>query len=329
MSLHHERSNYNVLVCQNDNCPYYLNSKQLCENKQIDGLRTNSNRIKLRYTFRLFNFTYEDIKQNANDKFKFKSKIDLNNIHHSSYALGLMLSFYVNYGLSSRKTAQIMNEIFDIKVSHQTIMNYAEAAAARLNHLNENYKYNLSNTITGDETYIKVKGKTNYVFFFSDTSNKIITSYRIFPNRDTKCAIKALYQTFKKYETLPDKLDIITDGNPIYNASQVFYLLSGVKFNLYQVIGVKNNDDTSKLYRPFKQCEERLNRTYKFNYYGTNGYGSYTGANTYIVLFVAFHNFLRKHSSLKNKVPVSIQEIENEKLMPNKWCQLLKMASNY
>ena len=327
--LHHERHNYDVLVCSNDFCPFYLKNKKLVENNQADTLKTNTNGFKLHYTFRLFNFTLDDIKQNESDTSYVNSKFSLNKIHHSSHTLGLILTYYVNYGLSSRKTAQILEEIHDIKISYQTVINYAEAAAQLVENLNENYKYDLSNTITGDETYIKVSGKTNYVFFFSDTIKKIITSYRIYANRDTLCAVKSLYQTFKKFKPFPNDLKIITDANPIYNAAQVFYKMNNINFDLYQVIGLQNKDQISKEYRSFKQCEERLNRTYKFNYYGTNGYGSYRGANIYIVLFVGFYNFLRKHSSLKNKVPIPVDEISQTKLMPHKWCQLLKMATAY
>ncbi len=306
-----------------------MKNKQSLENNQAEHLKTNSNHYKLRYTFRLFDISFDQIKNETSHNFNIHSKIDLSNIHHSQYTLGLILTYYVNYGLSCRKTAQIMEEIHDIKISYQTIINYAEAAAKLTEKINMNYKFNLSNTLSGDETYIKVLGKTNYVFFFSDTLNKVITSYRIFPKRDTTCAIQSIYESLSKYENIPDDLKIITDGNPIYNAAQVFYSTHNINFDLYQVIGVKNYDETSIKYRPYKQVEERLNRTYKQNYYGTNGYGSYRGANIFMSLYVCFFNFLRKHSSLNNETPANIPEINDIKLMPNKWLKLLDLARCY
>lgn len=192
------------------------------------------------------------------------------------------------------------------------------AAAKLTEKLNNCYEYELTNTLTGDETYIKVNGKTNYVFFFKDTSKKIITSYRIFPKRDTLCAIKSIYESLSKYENVPDDLRIITDVNPIYNAAQVFFSTHDIKFDLYQVIGVKNNDEISCKYRPYKQIEERLNGTYKLNYYGTNGYGTYRGANIFMSLFVCFHNSLRKHSGINNKTSIDDSTINKIKLMTNK-----------
>lgn len=328
LALHHERSSYDVLYCTNDNCKFYLKNKDDYEKNKAEHLKTFSNHYKLRYYFRLFNISFDQIKESSNF-FNFDSKIDLNNIHHSQFTLGLILTYYVNYGLSCRKTAQILEEVHNIKISHQTVINYAEAAANLAERINNNYEYDLSDTQTADETYIKILGKTNYAFLFSDTSKKIITSYRIYPNRDTTCAIKSTYEAISKYKKLPDNFKIITDGNPIYNATQVFFATHDIKYDLYQVIGVKNNDSTSKLYRPYKQTEERLNRTYKQNYYGTNGYGSHKGANVFMSLFVCFFNFLRKHSSLNNETPVEISEVKETLLMPNKWLKLLELAMNY
>ncbi len=326
---HHKRNNYNVLVCSNNNCSFYIKNKKKLNNNDYEDLKTNSGGFKLRYTFRLFNFTFNEIKNDVNSSHYIESKINIDKIHHSKYVLGLILTYYVNYGLSSRKTSQIMREIHGVKVSYQTVINYAEAAAKRIEKLNEEFDYSeigLSDTLTGDETYIKVAGKTNYVFFFSDTKKKIITSYRIFPDRDSLCAIKSIYQSINKYKYLPEPFSIVTDGNPIYNAAQVFFKMNNINFDLYQVIGLKNKDNQSKTYRSYKQVEERLNITYKFNYYGTNGYSTLRGANIYMVLFVGFFNFLRKHSSLNNNVPIYIKEIDELQLMPNKWLKLFSMC---
>lgn len=324
--LHRERKNYDVLVCNIKDCSFYLNNKKLLAKGEAKHLETSSKSYKLRYHFRLFNFSMASIRNLPG--LSIKSKVDLAKIQNNPITLGLVLTYYVNYGLSSRKTAKILKDVHGIKLSHQTVINYGEAAASILEHLNNNHNYTLNSTITFDETYIKVSGKNHYVFFGSDTVSKIITSYRIFSNRTTKEAVITLNETFKKFKDLPKDLTIITDGNPIYNAAQVFYSLNETKFNLHQVIGVKNNDEISKKYRHYKQAEERLNRTYKQNYYGTNGYGNLRNANVYMSLYVTFFNFLRTHSSLNYKTPVSIDGIDNHSLMYNKWLFLLDHTIN-
>ena len=128
------------------------------------------------------------------------------------------------------------------------------------------------------------------------------------------------------HQPISKDLTLITDANPIYNAAQLFFQLNGINFGLEQVIGVKNLDRNSKLFRPFKQIEERLNRTYKQNYYGTNGYDTLEGANSYMVLFVAFFNFLRRHSALHYRTPVHDPAVDPEALMPDQWIQLIDMS---
>ncbi|MDR4969029.1 MAG: DDE-type integrase/transposase/recombinase [Acholeplasmataceae bacterium] len=326
LEVQHIRKDYDVLMCHNYQCPFYLKNKKSLNSNEADHLLINDFQHKLRYHFRLFNFTLASLKEK--NHLSIQSKVDLDKIHHSKYTLGLVLTYYVNYGLSSRKTAQILKEVHDLKLTHQTVVNYAEAVAAITESLNVIYPYKLSNTITFDETYIKVMGKSNYVFFGSDTQNKIITSYRIFDQRTTKNAVTTLYETFTKYRQLPKELNVVTDGNPIYNASQVFFKMNDIHFDLYQVIGVKNKDSVSKKWRSYKQAEERLNRTYKFNYHGTNGYGSLRNANVYMSLFVTFYNFLRRHSSLNYKRPIELDILSKDDLMPNQWLKIIDYTNS-
>ena len=105
--------------------------------------------------------------------------------------------------------------------------------------------------------------------------------------------------------------------------------MNDIKFNLQQVVGVSNKDEISVKYRPYKQIEERLNRTYKQNYYGTNGYQTLTSANVYMILYVTFFNFLRRHSSLDFKTPVELDELKEIPLMPDKWIKLINMSKSY
>jgi putative transposase len=139
----------------------------------------------------------------------------------------------------------------------------------------DNYEYPLTSSICGDETYIKVNGKWHYVFFIFDTIKKIITSHHVSPNRDTISAIKAIDDTLSKYKEIPEDLNLVFDGNPIYLLAQHFFASHGIHFDVTQVIGLTNDNPVSEEYRPLKQVIERLNRTLKRYYRSTNGFGAF------------------------------------------------------
>ncbi|SET15203.1 integrase core domain-containing protein, partial [Anaerobranca gottschalkii] len=101
--------------------------------------------------------------------------------------------------------------------------------------------------------------------------------------------------------------------------AQHFFAEHGIHFDITQVIGLTNDDEVSKEYRPLKQIVERLNRTFKGNYRSTHGFGSEHGSVSFVTLFVAYFNFLRPHSALEGKVPVVINELSNLPTMPAKW----------
>lgn len=321
----HDRKGFIVYACPNKKCSHFIKNKNLVANGEGEHLKTSSGNYLLHYHYREFKFNM-DLLRRADESFDTSS---LSRIHFNERILGLALTYYVNYGLSSRKTALILKQVHGIKISHQTVINYSNIVSKYIKPLIDRYTYKLGETLSGDETYIKIRGKNHYVFFWSDPVSKIITSYTIYPTRSTFEACQSINDCLAKYESIPDNLTLITDANPIYNAAQLFFHLNGIDFDLHQVVGVKNNDEESKKYRPFKQIEERLNRTYKENYYGTNGYDNIEGANSYMTLFVCFFNFLREHSSLGYKTPVDDNLFADDTLMPDKWLQLIEYSTQY
>lgn len=120
-------------------------------------------------------------------------------------------------------------------------------------------------------------------------------------------------------------MNFVVDGNPIYLLAQHFFGQHDVHFDVTQVIGLTNEDPVSTQYRPMKQIIERLNRTFKSGYRPTHGFGSTHGSETHVTLFVAYFNFLRKHSALENRTPVDLP-MKSDTTMPNRWCQLIQQS---
>jgi len=144
-------------------------------------------------------------------------------------------------------------------------------------------------------------------------------------------ALALLHDTFGKPCDTIKHPDLVTDGNPSYDAAVMAYndLINNndSKLTKRTVIGLKNLDDQSKEYRSFKQLVERLNRTYKYHTRPRAGFKTFDGAVSLTTLFVAFYNFMRPHSSLENATPVSLDALKGHSLLPDKWVALIEQAA--
>lgn len=322
-----ERKDFDIYKCKNDTCAYYKVNLSLMTKDDKKKFKKAPFLFKVRYIYREFKY---DFKPLSSDNLEITlPTVDISRIHCSAHTLGLILTYHINYGLSSRRTAAIMMDIHQLKISHQTVLNYADAVSSLIKPFVDDYPYELSNSYCGDETYLKVKGKWQYLFFFFDSVKKIILSYRLSPHRDTLSAIKALDDVLYKIKNLPDDLAFIVDGNPIYLLAQHYFAQHGIHFDIHQVIGLTNEDPISTEYRPLKEIIERLNRTFKRSYRTTTGFKSSAGSIAFINLFVAYFNFLRPHSALEEKVPVLIPELEAQPHMPARWGKLIELAQEH
>jgi len=320
-----KRKSFDVYRCNNTACPYRKKKLSSMSPEQKALFKKSAHAFKLRFIYRKFHFDFTPLSKDN----EHVPLVDLPNITASPQVLGLILTYHINYGLPLRKTAALMYDVHTVKISHQTIANYCNAVAPRVKPFVDNFPYELSDSFCGDETYIKILGRWHYIFFFFDAVKKIILSYRVRRHRDYQSAILAINDVLIKFKEIPKKLNLITDGNPIYLLAQQWFAQHDFHFDVTQVIGLTNEDEVSKEYRPLKQIIERLNRTFKGNYKPTTGFGSDSGAVSSVTLFVAYFNFLRPHSKLDGNVPVVIPELDSLPHMPAKWLRLIQMGEDY
>jgi len=314
-----------IYKCHNDLCPAYLKNLRSLNNDEKKLQKEKSSQFKLRYQYREYHFDDKLHHSKPDD-----DSVDLLAIHNSPAILGLVLSFHVSFAIGARKTACILKEIFGIKISYQTVLNYAKAAAWYCHRFNLVYKGDIDNENAGDETYIKVAGKQAYTFFFISSQTRKITAYHIDDSRDTLSATIAMNEAARTAKP-NQKITFITDGNPSYQAG-LHYLNSNREpenpIEYRKVIGLQNLDEESELNRHFKQLIERLNRTYKYHVRAANGFKVKNGAVSLTTLFVTHYNFLRPHMALKYNVPILVKELAGPQKLQNKWCRLLNMAAN-
>jgi len=318
-----DRKHFNVHKCVNKNCSFYLDALGKLSPEDLVEYRKDKHKFKAHYIYREFTIDY--FKMDLSSLPKGATNLTFRNF--SPHIMGLCLTYNVNLGLSTRVTARALREVHQVNISHVTVSNYAKTAAALVRPFVDDFDYKPTNYLAADETYTKVKGVRHYVWFIMDALKKSILGYQISNTRDVGPCILAMRMAFSKFKEFPGKaLKFAADGYTAYKLAQQQFMLQDMDFNLIQVIGLTNDDPVSEEYRWLKQIIERLNRTFKFSYQVTNGYGSGEGSNTHVALFVAYYNFLRPHPYTYWQSLNSIPELESLPNMPAKWQKLIELS---
>lgn len=319
-----ELNQHTIYKCGNYECQCYSVNLKKLNKKELVLYQNNPGHFTLHYIYREYHFELKQIQHTKPNK----PIVDLNKIHNSQHILGLILTFLVSFSVSARKTVLILRWVFNINVSYQTVLNYAHTASYYCHNFNMKYKGEAEHIQAADETYIKVKKKNKYIWFYMSAAKRNITSYHYSDKRDVLPAITSMHEALKTVD--PKKpATIITDGNPSYVAA-LQYLNAQKSYDTktqhHKVIGLQNLDSESEEYRAFKQLIERLNRTYKGHIRQAHGFSSPNGAIALTTLFVTYYNFLRPHSSLNYQTPVTLDFLEGICTIQAKWIKILSMA---
>ena len=315
-----DRRFFRIHKCINPKCPYYLHNLKKVEQKDLDE-DYGKNKYKLHYIYR--EFTVDFFAMDLNSLPKNASSLKFSK--HNAHVMSLCLTLHINLGLSLRKTSQALKDLYNISISHQQIANYCKTAAICIKPFVDNYDYNPGKVFTADETYIKVRGIKAYIWFIMDAASRSIIGYQVSDNRSVGPCILAMRMAFQHFKELPKNFKFIADGYSAYPLAAMEFakkFKDTFTFNITQVIGLTNDDEVSKEFRPYKQMIERLNRTYKASYRPTNGFDNYDGANYDLALWVAYYNFLRPHKHNNYQVLNKVDMLTGADNMPGKW-QLL------
>lgn len=120
---------HTIYKCGNKSCPCFLkNLEKLNEHEKHLQKTSMSSQFKLCYQYREYHFTPAQIRTVQ----PFESASSLNSIHNSYNTVGLVLAYSISYGISARMTRQILRDVHDIRISHQTVLNYQKIRRPRM-----------------------------------------------------------------------------------------------------------------------------------------------------------------------------------------------------
>ncbi len=320
--------------CGNDECPYYLrNRRRLNEDeRQLAGTGMGS-QFKTRYQWRRYHFDPAAVEVEAPRS----PPRSLLNVRRNLEAVGLALTYAVSFGLSSRMTAQVLREVHGVAVSHQTVLNWMTAAAPLAWRTLERLKGGMRDAVVAaDETYIKVRGVWHYTWLVIGAESRAVWAWQVSEGRGEMPAIAVINRTLdSRPEGADGALVLVGDGNPAYDAAvnAVNTDPEGMplaedrrKVERRTVVGLSNDDEESRLFRPFKQLIERLNRTYRYHTRSRSGHKSVNGAMALTTFFTAHYDFLRPHRALGGRPPVHLPELDGVDTLQGRWLKLLQLA---
>jgi hypothetical protein len=181
-------TSYTIYKCGNDRCRHYLNNKKNLtrEEKARRQKQKYDPNFKLRYQYREYHIDPEDLKPARPGM---RPTVGLDKIHNNYHVVGLALTFMVNLGLSSRVTRDALKGLYDIRISHQTIINYVSAAAIHISGFVDKQSPAPSHTTAADETYIIVEKEWHYTWFILDAGSRAICGHNISNQRSTESGL--------------------------------------------------------------------------------------------------------------------------------------------
>ena len=222
LSFRKHNKNFNVHVSKNKSCSYFLSNLHSLSKEELEEFKVHPTRFKLHYIYREFTTNFFKV-----DLFSLPAGASsLAFRKFTPHIMGLSLTYLINCGLSTRKTSYIMREVHNVKISHTQISNYATTAAFCLKVFVDNFDYKPSDFLAADETYTKLKGVKQYIWFIIDAMTKSILGYRVSLSGDVGPCILAMRMAFSKFKQFPGKaLKFISDGYTAYLLAQQQFAL--------------------------------------------------------------------------------------------------------
>jgi transposase-like protein len=218
-------------------------------------------------------------------------------MRHSLHIVLCALTYYFCGNSTTRKVAQTLYLVHQVKISHVTISKWIKRFAPVFKIIASDLLLGLnlrdSDEWHFDETYIKIAGIDYYLWLAIDSETRLVLDFHLSPRRNSASAY-ALLSSCKRKFGQPQSA-VISDRYYAYQQP------AGLFFPEAEHVRVEDFNDLIN-----NNILEAFNGQFKAWYKPKRGFNTFESANRLIATYIFFYNFIRPHSSLNGLTPAQV-----------------------
>ncbi|HAF59625.1 MAG TPA: IS6 family transposase, partial [Clostridiales bacterium UBA9856] len=211
------------------------------------------------------------------------------------------LTYYFCGNSTTRKVAQTLHMVHQVKVSHVTVSKWIKRFAPVFKKIADDrlLGINISDSDEWhfDETYIKIAGKDYYLWLSIDSEARLVLDFNLSPMRDSASAHSLLSNCRKKFGQ--PRSAVISDRYYAYQQPASLFFPNAKHIRVEDFDDLINNN-----------VLEAFNGQFKAWYKPKRGFNSFESANRLIATYIFFYNFIRPHSSLNGLTPAQVAGVK-------------------
>jgi len=229
-------------------------------------------------------------------------------------AVVVALNLYYD-GLSLRKTQRNLEQMFGVKVSQVTILNWITKYSKLVGEFVKTLTPQLSGKWHEDETMIRVEGRDTWFWEMIDEDTRFLVASHISGTRTFEDTVAIFQKGVDQSKTRPQA--VFVDGSHVYQSAfnKVFYSRYKVsRVELVQRVGIRARETNNIV--------ERLHQTLKSRTKVMRGLKSMPSTKALLEGYVVHYNYVRPHQSLDGKTPAQASKVN----APSNWKNLIESA---
>lgn len=228
------------------------------------------------------------------------------------------ISLYYD-GCSLRKCQKQIAEIWGVKVSQVTVLNWIRKYSGFVEKFVETLTPQLSGKYHHDETVVKIRGHDKWFWEMIDEDTRFLVASHLSDTRTFEDTVIQFRKSMEIGKARPQA--IFVDGSQVYNSAfnRVFYSRYKVnKVELVQRVGIRARETNNVVERLHGNLKDRLRPM--------RGLKEKESSRQLLKGYVVNYNFVKPHSKLKGKTPAQVAGLDSNL---NNWFSLIKTATTH